>query len=392
MLLIFRLMSTLTVSPATVPGSLSPPPIRPIDHSRIPELDGVRAIAVWMVLGAHIIGGWPVPRGTFARIPSPVLEVINHGWLGVDLFFVLSGFLITGILLDSRCKSHYFRNFYARRFLRIMPLYFAVVIVFVIFYTYARKYFLLSTFFAANLAHLFGVTEPHGPGVLWSLAVEEHFYLLWPLLVYLLGRRKLAALAISVIVISPIVRGIAVAHGMSIDMAVYEYSWFRFDGLALGGLMAIWVRSTWAISANSKRFAAALVGLSLLITVIGMPFGLAHKGAMGTALRFDQAELVFAAFILLAVTLQGSRVTAVLRTRFMILSGSLSYCIYLIHLSLGDGYQAVVNRLNLHPSALFGNLGSVVVRGLFMIAASFALAMLSKRFLEQPFLRLKRYF
>ena len=141
------------------------------DHSRVPELDGVRALAIWMVLADHIFLGWPVAPDAYAHVPGALYQAIAHGWLGVDLFFVLSGFLITGILLDSREKGHYFRNFYARRFLRIMPLYFTVVIVFAAFYRDAWPFFALSTLFAANLSHIFGITAPHGPAVLWSLAI-----------------------------------------------------------------------------------------------------------------------------------------------------------------------------------------------------------------------------
>ena len=360
-------------------------------HSRTPELDGVRAIAIWLVLVSHIFHGWAVPSGTFDRIPSSLMQLILHGWLGVDLFFVLSGFLITGILLDSKNKAHYFRNFYARRFLRIMPLYFVVVFICLIFYFRSWQYFVLSTFFAANLAHIFGASVPHGPGVLWSLAVEEHFYLLWPVLVYVLDRRRLAILAALVVLLTPIARGLAAAHGMPVDAAVYVYSWFRFDGLALGGLLAIWVRSPRANRGNSLRLAAAFVGLSLLITIIGAPFGLMHEGSLGTALRFNQAQFVFAALVLLAVVLKGTPWTYVLRTSFARTSGNLSYCLYLIHLSLGDGFQAMAQRLGLNLDA-WGGMRTVLVRGAFMLATSFALAMASKKYLEDPFLRLKRYF
>jgi peptidoglycan/LPS O-acetylase OafA/YrhL len=149
-----------------------------IDHARIPELDGIRAIAIWMVLIFHISYGWVPVDHKFPPIPRFVMLIVAHGWLGVDLFFVLSGFLITGVLLDSKENPHYFRNFYARRLLRIMPLYFAVVFAFFIFYTHFRDFIILSTLFAANLAYLFNVRVPHGPAVLWSLAVEEHFYLI----------------------------------------------------------------------------------------------------------------------------------------------------------------------------------------------------------------------
>ena len=95
----------------------------PIRGAHIPELDGIRALAIWMVLGDHLFYGLPNPPDALDHIPRIFLFVIGHGWLGVDLFFVLSGFLITGILLDSSPKPHSFNNFYARRFLRIVRLY-----------------------------------------------------------------------------------------------------------------------------------------------------------------------------------------------------------------------------------------------------------------------------
>jgi peptidoglycan/LPS O-acetylase OafA/YrhL len=388
-------MTNLTLDPESTHSTIAEPRVSVsvrTDHSRLPELDGVRAIAIWMVLLAHIFYAWPVPDGTFARIPGALLQAISHGWLGVDLFFVLSGFLITGVLLDSRNKHYYFRNFYARRFLRIMPLYFTVVFAFVIFYPNAWPYCLLSTFFAANLAHMFGITVPHGPGALWSLAVEEHFYLLWPVLVYVLDRRKLAILAASIIVATPIARGIATAHGMPVDSTVYVYSWFRFDGLALGGLMAMWVRSPKANRMNSCWVAAACVSLSILITVVGSFFGLMQKGVLGTALRYNQAQFPFAAFLLMAFTFSGTRWTQPLRTGFARASGDLSYCIYLIHVAIGDGFEAVTHHFNLNPNGVFGGFGTVMVRGAFILVLSFALAALSKKYLEEPFLRLKKHF
>ncbi|HVO63990.1 MAG TPA: acyltransferase, partial [Terriglobales bacterium] len=100
-------------------------PIRLTSYSRIPELDGFRAIAIWMVMLMHAVNAFPYPKS----INRMFYFVIGHGWLGVDLFFVLSGFLITGILLDAKGKPGYFKTFYARRFFRIMPLYFTVVAV-----------------------------------------------------------------------------------------------------------------------------------------------------------------------------------------------------------------------------------------------------------------------
>ena len=160
--------------------------------SHIPELDGIRAIAIWMVLVLHTFIPDEESGQALARWPKPLLLIMGHGWLGVDLFFVLSGFLITGILLDSRNSPHYIRNFYSRRVLRILPVYFVCLAVVLYFYAGYSSYFLLSLLFMANMAGLFQIAIPHGPGVFWSLAVEEHFYLVWPWLVRLLSRRALA--------------------------------------------------------------------------------------------------------------------------------------------------------------------------------------------------------
>jgi hypothetical protein len=125
-----------------------------------------------MVLVLHTF----IPDGesaqALARWPKSLLLIMGHGWLGVDLFFVLSGFLITGILLDSRNSPHYMRNFYSRRVLRILPVYFICVAVMAYFYPGHSSYFLISLLFLANTAGLFQIAVPHGPGVFWSLVAS----------------------------------------------------------------------------------------------------------------------------------------------------------------------------------------------------------------------------
>jgi peptidoglycan/LPS O-acetylase OafA/YrhL len=278
-----------------------------------------------MVLIFHIFYGWVRVDHDFTPIPHAVLFVVAHGWLGVDLFFILSGFLITGILLDSKQKPYYFRNFYTHRLLRILPVYLAVLLVFLIFYRHFHGFLILSALFTANFAYLFNVAVPHGPAVLWSLAVEEHFYLVWPFLVYLLNRKMLIAIAIAIVVLTPVARGLAVAVGMPIDDTVYVYSWFRSDGLALGALLAIWIRSSNASPRNNYRLACLLLAASVLLTIAGIPFGvLQAKTVLGTAVRFTQAQVWFAGFLLIVLTLQGSRLTAIFRSPLMRLSGALS--------------------------------------------------------------------
>ncbi|MBI3231466.1 MAG: acyltransferase [Candidatus Doudnabacteria bacterium] len=357
----------------------------------IQELDGVRAIAIWMVLIGHLYWGFNVPDDTYDRMPRLIYQIISHGWLGVDLFFILSGFLISGILLDSKHKQNYFRTFYWRRALRILPIFYLCIFVMSFFYGNAA-YFILSLFFLANFAAGFGVQAPHGPGVFWSLCIEEHFYLLWPFLVKYLSRRNLTILAGAIVILTPALRWWGVTRGMGIDAEVYSYSWFRFDGLAMGALLAIWARSGLATLRNSFWLAGLMLIGSVVIAIAGMPYGIMGKTAVGVALRYTQVILVFGAFVLTIVTLRGSSVISLLRTRFTDISGKLSYCLYLIHLSVGDAVYNLTVTYNERLYARFGSFGWVTLRGVIILVASFAIALLSQRFIEGPFLKLKKHF
>jgi peptidoglycan/LPS O-acetylase OafA/YrhL len=365
-----------------------------LSQQHIVELDGFRAIAVLWVLLLHFFYGWPpTPPQATPWMPRILAEVISHGWLGVDLFFILSGFLITGILIDSRGSSNYFRNFYARRALRILPLYLASILVMGLAYQGSAPYFGLSLLFLANFAHIFGVSTPHGASVFWSLAVEEHFYLLWPLLVRFLSRSALFALTLILVFGSPVLRGYCASRGMDPELEIYVYSFFRFDGLALGAILALWVRSPYCSRGSAWKLAGFLVGFSLLVSVLGLPFGIMHARTIASsALRYTQAQFFFAAAMVIALAFRGTSLTLILRTRFAQVTAGLSYCIYLIHLALGDLYYRVLHAMEFSDVAHFGTQGAVAVRFLVIGTATFGLAALSKRFLEDPILRLKRHF
>ncbi len=356
------------------------------EAQRIPELDGIRAIAIGMVLLLHVFFGYSNPAGALDFLPRPIFQLLGHGWLGVDLFFVLSGFLITGILLDTREQPHYFRNFYIRRFLRIMPLYFTMLIVWSFFYQGYSQYFWLSSIFGGNLASLFHVRVPHGPGVLWSLAIEEHFYLLWPLVVLLLNRRVLLLLCLAIFMGSPLLRGIYAAQGMKPEM-IYDLSWFRFDGLALGAMLSLWARSEYRDRKSGNKVAIALLSLLVILCLVGAHFGLfGTKTVAAVALRYTQAYLVFGALFVLTLTNRNTRWTSLLRNKFLQLIGALSYCLYLVHLSVGDGYVYLMN----HQSLIrVGPTATVLLRGGVVLSISFGIALLSRKYLEGPFMSLK---
>jgi peptidoglycan/LPS O-acetylase OafA/YrhL len=176
-------------------------------------------------------------------------------------------------------------------------------------------------------------------------------------------------------------------------MEIYAYSWFRFDGLALGVLLAIWLRSRWQESWRSLHVAGGLVLLCAVVTIAGIPFGLlGTKTVAGAALRATQVQLLFAAGMLAALTMRGTSWTAPLRSRFARMTSDYSYCIYLIHLSLGDAYLVILGWLGFRPEAWLGGMGSLAIRVLVIVVSSYLLAALSFRVLEQPALRLKRFF
>jgi peptidoglycan/LPS O-acetylase OafA/YrhL len=223
----------------------------PRADERVPALDGIRGLAVCLVMVSHFAlhGGMQASNYPLDRM---FLRLTSSAWIGVDLFFVMSGFLITSILWNSREKEGYFRVFYARRILRIFPLYFAYLAVRllilpgiypelalipgrqILFWTYTSNTIpILSHFTDA-----FGAARP-GPGLFhfWSLAVEEQFYFVWPFLVWKLNRRQMLRLCAALIVLTPLTR--MLLRFLFEPEAAYVFSLGRVDALALGAYCAI---------------------------------------------------------------------------------------------------------------------------------------------------------
>jgi peptidoglycan/LPS O-acetylase OafA/YrhL len=382
-----QLLSLLYQNPISMSQDASP------THGRIPELDGFRAIAIWMVLLGHILAAWPTSDIAMQAIPKLLRFIISHGWLGVDLFFLLSGLLITGILIDSRSKPNYWRNFYARRTLRIVPLYLVCIAVFYFSYPGFGSYFLISLLFLSNFASAFGVPVPHGPGVFWSLAIEEHFYLLWPWLIRFVSNQTIWIVSGLMVVLIPVLRAIGFMNGLDIDSQIYTYSWFRWDGLALGAAIAVWMRSKWYDIPSAWRIVIFLLVADAILSVGGMPFGIAKSRTLAaSALRYTQVQLVFAASIVLVLAYRATPLTAIFRSPFAVYSASVSYCVYLVHLAIGDAYYHLLGLAGIQEIERFGPIGSLGVRALVVLSCSFAVGVLSKKFLEDPILKLKKHF
>jgi peptidoglycan/LPS O-acetylase OafA/YrhL len=350
---------------------------------RIPELDGIRGIAILSVLIYHLFS-YSMDKGSWTGAAHLLARLTGHGARGVDLFFVLSGFLITGILLDTRGDPHFFRNFYARRALRILPLYYSVLLVMFLAYPQSTKFVALSFFHLSNIAPILGIVMVNG--ALWSLAVEEHFYLCWPQAVRWLSLRGTAVTAGLICVAEPVIRGLSFHHVSS----VFPYSWFRLDGLALGALIACAFRSKFYSIRNARIAAIGLAALAIVSEIAGTPFFIRdHNKLFGAIFEFPAANLLCAALVIWAAAMTGTKQVGILRAKPLWILGDLSYCLYLVHMIVMDAYDATIHALHLQAAS---SLTGVVIRAAIVIGASVVVAMMTRKLIEQPALSLKRYF
>ena len=364
-------------------------PFTLLSRVRIPELDGIRGVAILSVLAYHVFAFsqqlWARHGNDWSGFGKLLNMATWPGFLGVDVFFVLSGFLITGILLDTKDDPSFLRNFYARRAARILPLYLLVMIVIAGTYSHAGKFLLLSVLLLSNLALLLGITSI---GPFWSLAIEEHFYLIWPFVVKTVSKRTLMTIAVSIVAIEPAVR----IAGFPLWGDGYFYSWTRLDGLAWGALVACFARSHRATRDAASKLARIFSIAALSVLLAGIPFGLlSRKNLVGAGFQYVPAQLISVSLILLALASQCNIVTRILGHRTMRLFGDLSYCLYMIHMLVMDGYDTLVHRFapGLEPG--LGPLGAILVRAVTVLALSIGLALLSRRYLERPALQLSRY-
>ncbi|MGI4829893.1 MAG: acyltransferase family protein [Janthinobacterium lividum] len=361
-----------------------------------PSLDGLRGLAILMVFVNHY--------GAFV-FPSLSVEWL---WIGVDLFFVLSGFLITGILIDSRDAPNYFRNFYIRRTLRIFPLYYGVFLLIAILTPILRLH--CDRVFWLNLLYLenFTVVHPqvHNPtlvyvgpvlgnttilgfGTIWSLCVEEQFYLTWPLVAWLLpSRRAVMQCCIFGIVVTFALRLGLLLHD-PVKAATTHYLHFspytRCDSLLVGALLATWLRSVRITRTQLRRIAHLLVTVGLGTVALGM-------ATLGRRWAFNEVNPVYCSYgyTFLAFAAAGTLMLALdetsafsrlLRHRELSGLGKISYGFYILHAVFWNGFDHL--RLLLKPYHL------QFLSVLLAFGSTYCLARLSYKYLESPFLALK---
>lgn len=368
--------------------------------SRLLVLDGLRALAICLVLFHH----YSQKMGNTGLGDQFFFNLSNSAWIGVDLFFVLSGFLITGILYDAKGSPSYFRTFYIRRSLRIFPIYYVMLLViFVILpffqhsivdsYTLAnQKWFWL---YGSNYLTALKAWPDIAVAHLWSLAIEEHFYLLWPVVVFFGNKRQLLIGGAALVVGAMLFRFYAATHATSAD-SIYVMTHYRIDTLVTGGLLALGWRTP-AIRSALERHAGKATAVLLIAIVAGLTTSLGfdwhHWSPVQQAAGFTLIALFFAAGHVVCLQLSGDSIFyQILTCSPAIWLGRLSYGMYLFHRPI----EVVAMELGLHPGLHIQkgvpNWTYVLVYILGNALATALLAWLTWNLFEKHILRLKDHF
>jgi peptidoglycan/LPS O-acetylase OafA/YrhL len=386
-----------TIAEGRARGKPEPPLLRA--SGRIPQLDGLRGLAIGLVVVWHYFVEVPGPDGS--ALAGALRRLFFLGWSGVDLFFVLSGFLIGGILLDNRSSPRYFRTFYVRRAARILPLYLLLLMPFwsarasldtsrspaiaallggdIPAWSYLT--FVQNVFMAAN-----GNFGPQWTAVTWSLAVEEQFYLVLPLTLFVVPRRLVPYLCLACAALALGLRTALVVLGTTASAtgAAYLLLPSRMDALFLGVLGAWLARDPgW-----SRRLAGPPRALWLLVAVTA-------TGALVASFRetyFSAPAMAAAGYSWLAVLYLATLLASLASERGPLLAlttwrplralGEVSYFVYLFHtLALVLLHFLVFGQWPAHRSPAHGAVT------LAAFALLLALARLSWRFVEEPLIR-----
>jgi len=371
----------------------------------VPALDGVRGLAIVLVMFRHLS---LLRMGT--RPDDPLVDRLVHGaasvgWVGVDLFFVLSGFLITGILLDAKGTSGAFPRFWKRRALRIFPLYYAACAFF--FFVLPHIGYFAGDPATATLVHnqawywLYGVNilealkggaaTPLNTAHFWSLSVEEQFYIVWPFVVLTLSRRSLWRVVVAMSAVALLCRVALVMYVQGGWAGAYVLSVARMDILAAGAIVALAIRTPGAME-RARRHADWIAAVSIIALVV-----VSWAGAAG----FDNRNpyiatigysvlAVLGSFILVLVlsSADGCGWKRPFENDTLRMFGKYSYCLYVVHYPFMMVLDLLVPKFHIAP--LYGSrLPEWGVYGVLLFVVSLAVAWVSWRVLEAPMLSLK---
>ena len=375
------------------------------DHqTRIPELDGVRGVAILLIVLDHYVYGGAVWHAKANFLLAIIRHVFPLSWSGVDLFFVLSGFLIGGILMDQQYSEGYFKTFYIRRACRILPLYLFWIGSF-FFLAWLLSGHVTAPWYGSQFRRLHNVPDwsyflflqnfhiaklndfgPIWTGITWSLCVEEQFYLLMPLIIWLTPRQKLPWVLIALLL-----AGAAFRLLLYLYSSVFTYVLLpsRADGLLLGVLCAYLVRHP-GINERLRRrrdwlylvFGILFIGI-IYLTLFAARLDRATFADLNSfemnSIGYLWIDAFYACVLLIVVTVQNSPLAGMMRIPLLRHFGVISYCIYLIHSSVNETLQWLI--LGEKP------LQTNWLMTLLAFIATWVLAAASWKYFETPIIR-----
>lgn len=344
------------------------------------DFDGVRGIAALMVMVYHFFFNYiNSPKGSFMYY---IAKASMFGQTGVTLFFVLSGFLITRILLNTKKQDNYFQTFYVRRVLRIFPLYYLFLIIFFFVNPLINGNQIISAdkqwyywVYLQNFAITFN-WDNAGPIHYWSLAVEEHFYLFWPIIVCFVDTKHLSKIIYLIICFAIVMRYILFSNGYE----VFYFTFTTMDALAIGSLLAIQERNE---IKSGKMFPNKFILLffSTLIPLFFLWFIVSGKSMLWLQVfKFLLISVVYYSLLgCLLVSNKNGVIKKILCSKPLQYTGKISYGLYVYHILCFQYFSCVQTKY-------------IIVNFIGSFSLAYIVSGLSYRLFESKFLVLKKHF
>jgi peptidoglycan/LPS O-acetylase OafA/YrhL len=372
-------------------------------NDRMKELDSVRGIAVVLVIAYHTLLKSDDLTGN--AILHSITNLTSVGWIGVDIFFTLSGFLITSILLRTRTSEHYFKNFYARRILRIVPVYLVLIFSVIAFAPKLEEDFIaqlpkslamLLSFQQNWIVIFWDVPLSVYLAVTWSLAIEEQFYFIWPLIVHRLRNETLLKAGVAYMALSFLARIVAVMFVEKVGrMSIYDFFYLmpfaRFEELLIGGLLAILLTYE-ELKETIRKYSIPVFGFSFVCYVV-----MTVMSPVPTTPTFGYVPITIAGYDLIALFTAGLIAafatypeTAWIRRLFqngvLAFFGKYSYSMYLFHVPV------MLISLDWIWRAKLRGAGAYALHVFITYAVTTVIAMLTWNLIEKHALSLKKHF
>jgi peptidoglycan/LPS O-acetylase OafA/YrhL len=358
------------------------------ESKRIIQLDGLRGIAVLLVVAYHYIDLQydKMDMQTVSRFEKILIHLTSVGWFGVDLFFVLSGFLIGSILLKNTGSPNFFKTFYLRRFFRIIPIYYVLLIIFGLLKISSLYqpdasvfekdipliyYFVFLQNFAMGFYHTFG---PIGLGATWSLAVEEQFYLIIPVLIYYIKSKYYKYIIIAGLIMAPLCR-------MLFSNYYVGYTWLpsRINAPMIGFLLALLMQNE-----KFKLFCKSHLGGIKIFTLIFLIFsGIVHVYFNAGAFNHSLIGVDFGLVVLIALFTESGPLFKILSSRILLFLGSISYFLYLFHQLVNDMLHLII----LHQKTPMLDSAYAAWITVFALGSCLLVGWLSNLYFEGPLIR-----